>query len=220
MRKILTKLTLKQKLALIALLLGFIALFAGNPYRSNKVKVDLKDLALSTVKETYIIDPEILADWIIQGKADFILIDLRSEGEYEKYFLPSAENIPLVNLPDADFPHDQKIILYSKNNIQAAQGWFILRSKGFKNVYILDEGIEGWKSKVLFPVLKANPTKDELEQFEKKKAIAHFFGGKALNETGVTDNKFQIELPTQSSIQKKTVTTKLGSSQKKKREGC
>lgn len=217
MKNIFSKLSLNQKLALSAILLGIIALFAGNPFDNDEVKVNVKDLALSTVKDSDKIKPEILADWLIQGKADFVLIDLRNPEEFEKYSLPEAENIPLATLPDAELYRNQKLILYSDDNLRAAQGWFILKSKGFKNVYILDGGLEGWKNEVLFPKLSSNPTKDELNLFEKKKAIAKYFGGNAITASGTSETKPELSLPTTSTKPSSTVGAQ---PKKKKREGC
>jgi rhodanese-related sulfurtransferase len=219
MKNLFSKLSLKQKLALIAILLGIIALFAGNPFDNEEVKVNVKDLALSTVKDADKIKPETLADWIIQGKADYVLIDLRNPEEFEKYSLPEAENIPLATLPDAELYRNQKLILYADDNLRAAQGWFILKSKGFKSVYILDGGLEGWKNDVLFPKLSSNPTKDELQNFEKKKAIAKYFGGAAVTASGSVETKSELSLPTITSSTKSSST--VGSQpKKKKREGC
>jgi rhodanese-related sulfurtransferase len=217
MKKLFSKLSLNQKLALVAILLGVIALLAGNPFDNDIVEVNVKDLALSTVKDSDKIKPEVIADWLIQGKADFVLIDLRNPEEFEKYSLPEAENIPLVSLPEAELYRNQKLILYAEDNLRAAQGWFILKSKGFKNVYILDGGLEGWKNEVLFPKLSSNPSKEELNLFEKKKAIAKYFGGQAITGNASVEEKTEISLPSPASTQKAT-----GSIQpkKKKREGC
>ncbi|MEO0206401.1 MAG: hypothetical protein ABIL22_06985, partial [candidate division WOR-3 bacterium] len=78
MKKIFSELDLKYKLAIIAILLGVVALFAGDPYGGTSVKVNVKEIALSTIKDSDKINPSTLADWIIQGKADYILVDLRS----------------------------------------------------------------------------------------------------------------------------------------------
>lgn len=217
MKKLFSKLSLNQKLALVAILLGVIALLAGNPFDNDIVEVNVKDLALSTVKDSDKIKPEVIADWLIQGKADFVLIDLRNPEEFEKYSLPEAENIPLVSLPEAELYRNQKLILYAEDNLRAAQGWFILKSKGFKNVYILDGGLEGWKNEVLFPKLSSNPSKEELSLFEKKKAISKYFGGQAITGSASVEEKTEISLPSPTSTQKVT-----GSIQpkKKKREGC
>lgn len=215
---IFNKLNRKQKLAVIAFLLGLIALFAGSPYESNSVKINVKEIALSTINDYDKIKPEILADWIIQGKSDFVLIDLRTPDEFEKYSLSEAENIPLVNLTDAELYKNQKLLLFSNDNVQSAQGWFLLKSRGFKNVYILDGGIEGWKTNVLFPKQKLNMSKEELALFEKKKAVAFYFGGKVLNENGISETNSEFNLPVQSS--KPNKTSSVVTQKKKKREGC
>ncbi len=49
MKQFLSNLTTNQKLGGVALVLGFIALFAGNPYGGTTIKVNEKDFALSTV---------------------------------------------------------------------------------------------------------------------------------------------------------------------------
>ncbi len=223
MKKLFSELDLKYKLAIIAVLLGVIALFAGDPYNGTSVKVNVKDIALSTVKESDKINPSDLADWIIQGKADYVLVDLRTPDKYAEYTLPEAENIPLVELPNSDLLRNQKIILFSDDEVAAAQGWFILKAKKYNSVYILEGGLNGWKDKVLFPRVPANPTKDELVLLEKRKAVAQYFGGDLVTETTSTETKTEFKSPTSSVIPKSTQPTtggKVTAPKKKKREGC
>jgi rhodanese-related sulfurtransferase len=215
MKKFFSNLSTPKKLALFALLLGIIAVFAGSPYMGSEVRVNTKDLALSTVKNSDKIKPLELADWIIKGKADYSLVDLRNEDEYNQYFIPTAINIPLVQLPESDLLRNQKIILYSEDDVNAAQGWFILKSKNFKGVYILDGGLKNWQEEVLFPKLALNASKDEIAQFEKVKEISKYFGGSAQTDsTQVAETKVNLPTP--------QVTSKgnLNQPKKKKREGC
>lgn len=223
MKKLFSEVELKYRLAVIAVLLGVVALFAGDPYNGTSVKVNVKDLALSTVKDSDKINPNDLADWIIQGKADYILVDLRSPDKYADYTLPEAESIPLVELPNSDLLRNQKIILFSDDEIVAAQGWFILKAKKYNSVYILEGGINGWKDKVLFPKVPANPTKDELAKLEKLRAVAQYFGGDLVTETTSTEIKTEAKLPTTSVVPQSTQPTtggKVVAPKKKKREGC
>ncbi len=223
MKKLFSELDLKYKLAIIAVLLGVVALFAGDPYSGTSVKVNVKDLALSTVKSSDKINPTDLADWIIQGKADYILVDLRSPDKYAEYTLPEAENIPLVELPNSDLLRNQKIILFSDDEVAAAQGWFILKAKKYNSVYILEGGLNGWKEKVVFPKVPANPSKDDLAKLEKKKAVAQYFGGDLVTETTSTEVRTEIKLPTSSVVPQTTQPNtggKVTAPKKKKREGC
>jgi hypothetical protein len=215
MKKFFSNLSAPKKLAFAALALGIVALFAGSPYSGSQVKVNTKDLALSTVKNSDKIKPLELADWIIQGKADYTLVDLRNEEQYNQYFIPTAINIPLPQIDESDLLRNQKIILYADDDINAAQAWFILKSKNFKGVYLLDGGLKTWQEEVLFPKLAVNASKEEIAQFEKIKEISKYFGGSAQTDsTQVSETK--VKLPTPQVTSQPNVTK----TKKKKREGC
>lgn len=225
MKKFFSELDLKYKLAVIALFLGVVALFAGDPYGGTTIKVNAKDIALSTVNNSDKINPVDLADWIIQGKADYILVDLRPAEKFSEYTLPEAENIPLVELPNSDLLRNQKIILFADDEVATAQGWFILKAKNYKSVYILEGGLNGWKDKVVFPKVSANPSKEELAKFEKMKVVAQYFGGNLVTSSGTSETNQEIRLPTTTSVvpkssQPQTGGGKVTAPKKKKREGC
>jgi rhodanese-related sulfurtransferase len=166
-----------QKLALLVGALGFLALFAGSPYKGSEVKVDSKELAVIVEKEVDHVSPEDLAGWIIQGKSDYRLIDLRNEKDFSEYHIPSAENVSLTSLRDAQLTRNEKIVLYSDGGIHSAQAWFLLRAENYKGVYILLGGLEDWKEKILFPRLPENASSAEVAAFERTKLVSKFFGG-------------------------------------------
>jgi rhodanese-related sulfurtransferase len=215
MKKFFSSLSTPKKLALVAILLGVVAVFAGSPYMGSKVKVNIKDVALSTVKNSDKVKPLELADWIIQGKADYTLVDVRNENQFGEYFIPTAINIPLPQLPESDLLRNQKIILYADDDINAAQAWFILKSKNFRGVYLLDGGLKKWQEEVLFPKLVVNASKEEIAQFEKMKEISEYFGGQA--QTGSEQvSETKVNLPTP----QVTSQSNVSKTKKKKREGC
>jgi hypothetical protein len=217
MKKFFSDLSLNIKLALIAVTLGVIALFAGDPYGGITIKVNEKDIALSTVGSADKVSVTELADWIIKDKSDFELIDLRSEEKFNEYSIPNAQCIPLVQLSTSELLRNQKIIFYSDDDVASSQAWFILKSKGYKGVYMLDGGLDTWKEKVLFPKAPLNGSKDDLANFEKMKEVAKFFGGQAQTDSSMTEIKTQIKLPTSTTSTTKTITP---TGKKKKREGC
>jgi len=215
MKKFFSDLSTPKKLALFALVLGVIAVFAGSPYMGSEVKVNTKDLALSTVKNSDKIQPLELADWIIKGKADYTLVDVRDENQFSEYFIPTAVNIPLPQLPESDLLRNQKIILYADDDVNAAQAWFILKSNNFKGVYLLDGGLNKWNDDVLFPELAMNASQEEIAQFEKIKEISNYFGG--VPQTGSEQvSETKVSLPTPQVTSKRN----LNQPKKKKREGC
>jgi len=108
----LPRLTLNQKLAAVALTLGAVALFS-QPHRGPFVKLDARELAMVVEQEVDHVTPAELAGWIVEGRADYRLLDLRSAAEYATYHIPTAENVTLSALPDYPLLRNEKIVLYS-----------------------------------------------------------------------------------------------------------
>ena len=171
-------LTLNQKLGVLALALGAVALFA-QPQRGPFVKLDARELALVVEKEVDHVKAPELAAWIIEGRSDYRLLDLRTAQEYATYHIPSAENVQLSGLADYPLQRNEKIVLYSEGGIHSAQAWMLLRAQGYAAVYMVLGGLEAWKDEVLFPSLPADAGPQALAQFERTAQVAKFFGGEA-----------------------------------------
>jgi rhodanese-related sulfurtransferase len=181
----LARLTLNQKLAFVAVSLGSIALFAA-PYPGSKVTIDARELALVVGTEADHVESPELAAWIIEGRADYRLVDLRSEAEFAQYHIPTAENIPMNVLTDAGLGRQEKLVLYSEGGIHSAQAWMLLKAQGFKSVYMLKGGLDEWKDQVVFPVVADNPTAAERARDERLRSISAFFGGQPRSASAVS----------------------------------
>jgi rhodanese-related sulfurtransferase len=226
MRNWMSTLTLNQKLAIGALLLGAIALFAA-PYPGSRVTLDAKELALAVSMEADHVEAPELAAWIIESRADYRLIDLRSDAEYAQYHIPTAANVPMSNLTDAGIGRQEKLVLYSDGGIHSAQAWMLLKAQGYKGVYMLKGGLEEWKDRVVFPVLADNPTPDERSRDERLRTISTFFGGQPRMASAVSaggPGMPGIALPTAPALPKVAAPPSPAGGAKpgaaKKKEGC
>jgi len=217
MKNIFSKLSMNKKLALLAFALGLIAVFAGNPYRGNSVTLDTKELALIVDKTVDHVSAEELADWIIQGKSDFKLLDLRTEKEFNEYHIPPAELVPLADLNEYPLLRNEKIVLYSEGGIHSAQAWMLLKAKGYRGVYILFGGLEEWTDKILFPKISQNATQEQLAAFEKMKEVSKFFGG--FPQTGGTAEEVSAK-KSMPKFEMPSGTYAPTTGKKKKKEGC
>jgi rhodanese-related sulfurtransferase len=212
-------LTLNQKLAAVLLVLAVIALFAGDPYSSARTSIDAQELAVIVDSKVDHVTVEELADWIIQSKADYRLIDLRTEKEYGEYNIPTSENILLPDLLKAGLQRNEKIVIYSEGGIHSAQAWFLLRARNYKSVYILFGGLEEWKDKILFPRIAENASPEQQKAFEKIKQVSKYFGGTPQSGPGEAVQQTQVAMP-------KLALPSGGSAAgtkptgKKKKEGC
>ncbi len=172
------KLTPVRGFALALLGLSFIAAFAGSPYRGHAASIDTRELALSAGTKADHVSCTELADWLIEGRNDFLLVDVRDAKDFAEYHIPGAMNVPLATL-SADFAaRNEKVVFYSDGGIHSAQAWLLLKALGFKSSYMLFGGLEEWKDTVLFPKTPAAnaPTKEQVD-FARRAAVAKHFGG-------------------------------------------
>ncbi|HKJ33523.1 MAG TPA: rhodanese-like domain-containing protein [Balneolales bacterium] len=217
MSKLFSNMTTQKKLGLLALILGFFAVFAGSPYETNKITINAKDLALMAQKDVDNVSVQQVADWIIKGNFDFRIIDTRSPKEYADYHIPMAQNIQLSALLNQNFYPTDKLILYSDNSEKATQAWLLLKAKKFKNVYILKDGLNAWKDKILFPKMPANPSEGQMAEFNKIKEVSKFFGGTP--QTGKRGEQEQKKVKKMPKL-KLPAAIPQGAPHKKRREGC
>jgi len=215
------KLTLNQKLGALALGLGALAVFA-NVDPGHTVTVNAKELLTSVERKEDHVAPSELAAWIIEGRADYRLVDIRDPQPFAEYHIPTAENVPLATVADGALGRIDKIVLYGDGGIHAAQAWMVLKGRGYTQVYTLLEGLDAWKDEVLFPVMPANPTPEQQARFERAVPVARFFGGqpRAAAATGAEP----MTLPTLAgapAVAPPTLPAGAGGGPtKKKREGC
>jgi rhodanese-related sulfurtransferase len=209
-------LSVNQKLGVGALGLGFVALFA-QPGRGSVVTLDVKELATIIDTEGDHVTVGELAGWIVAGRSDYRLIDLRTDEEYAAYHIPNAENVTLTGLPDAPLERNEKIVLYSEGGIHGAQAWMLMRARGYASTYTLKGGLDQWKEDVLFPALAENATPAERARFERAAARARFFGGSPRSGAGVAIKA----LPDMPKVEAPAVPAGgAPAAPKKKKEGC
>lgn len=173
MSKFLTNLTLNQRLAVLGFVLGLLAIGAS-PTRGERVSIDTRGMARLVASASDRVAARTLADWIIQGRSDFRLVDVRSTAAFAAGLqIPTAENIPVDTLLDAGLSRDEKILLVGDDEATVAQAWFLLEASGYRGATLVDGGMRAWREQVVHPRV------DGVEPAERAKleAISARFGG-------------------------------------------
>jgi rhodanese-related sulfurtransferase len=219
MKNYLLNLSTPKKLAILAGLLAVFALIIGNSGNKNKISVNTKELALSTIKDQDKINVITLADWLIKDKLDFTIVDLRPEKEFTEYTIPGSVNVRMEDLLNSDLKRNQKILLYGNEDISSAQAWFLLKSSDYKGVYILNGGFNSWKNEILYPICSASLSPEDSIKFEKIKQISLHFGGTPQIQMSGSTSKIEVTsapkaVPNLPKVTLPSTTTK------KKKEGC
>ncbi len=172
-------------LAGLAILLGVVALIIGNPIKTKSTGTDNIEITAQKVADNQVgsLKVQELADWLIEGRRDYKLVDLRNADEYAKFYLPGAMNLPINEFSKDYFLKTDKVVLYSDNDKDAADAWLILKNAGYYAVYVIYDGVGKWQREVLFPKRPPNASPEELREFNKRAEIALYLGGKPYGYT-------------------------------------
>lgn len=137
--------------------------------------------------------PEQLADWLMTGRPDLVVIDIRTPEEYAAFHIRGASNIAMTDLPRHLEPRKNTgiVVLYSNGMTHPAQASDALTRLGFRNVRILTDGLDGFMRHCLKPVsLRPEPLSHEAAA-RIRAWRAHFLGqptsqGAAVHSTAPT----------------------------------
>jgi len=83
---------------------------------------------------------------MIQAGQDLVLLDVRSQGEYDQVRLPNSTLIPLGALRArlGELPRDRQIVTFCKISLRGYEAALILKAAGFENVRVMDGGVVMW----------------------------------------------------------------------------
>ncbi|MBI4580791.1 MAG: FAD-dependent oxidoreductase [Planctomycetes bacterium] len=78
--------------------------------------------------------------------SDFVLLDVRRPAEHERGHLPGSTSIPLGSLRGRmdELPRDKPIVTFCTISLRGYEAALLLRAAGFKDVRVMDGGIEMW----------------------------------------------------------------------------
>jgi rhodanese-related sulfurtransferase len=105
------------------------------------------------------------------------------QNEFEKFSLPGAINIPLVNLLyEANVEIlDQDIkmnVFYGNGTTNANEAWMLLRQLGYKNIYVLSGGLNYWVETIQNPAVPPTSSSNvELAKYNFRRGAGQALGG-------------------------------------------
>ncbi len=144
--------------------------------------INPKALLSNVISPERYISTDELAEIYINQDPSYIVIDVRSEKDFNEYNLPNSINIPLKNLLNEEFEgylnqDEYDIVLISNDNFTANQAWIICNRLDYKNLHVLKGGMNEWYSTIINP---QKPTEvmsaAAYELYNYRKACSMFFG--------------------------------------------
>ena len=163
------------------LLIAFAALLTACGQPSTPAgQVSFVDVAQAAARQEDRVSVEQLAEWLIEEREDFVLIDVRSRDEYAKAKIHDAENIPLAELVAgetiAGLPVDRKLVVYSNGSENAAKAATMLRLAGL-DAHLVTGGYNAWHERILNPDIPAEELDGESPQVSAQRAYSCYFVG-------------------------------------------
>ena len=140
----------------------------------------LTDIAQAAARQTDRVNVEDLASWLVEGRQDFVLVDVRSGEDYERGHIAEARNIPIAELLADEalsgLPTDRKVIVYSNGSENGAKAATLLRVAGL-DAHVVTGGYNAWHNRVLNPDIPLEELDGESPQVSAQRAFSCYFVG-------------------------------------------
>jgi rhodanese-related sulfurtransferase len=166
---------IERALAAVAVIGGVLAVVAGSPARPTRGSVDVTELARIVEHEEDHVTAVELARWIRDDKPRLRVLDIRADSEFADFHIPGATRVPLAEIARMPLDSAATYVLYSEGGTHAAQGWFLLRARGVKNVFFLRGGLYEWLEQVMNPHVASTTPQAQRDSI---RALTLWFGGK------------------------------------------
>lgn len=169
---------MKRTLKATLLSLSVAAVAACGP--PDDPAVSMAAVAQAAARQDDRVSVQDLAHWLVEGRGDFVLIDVRVPDDFEAGSIAGAENIPIAQLVSDDvlsrLPTDRLIVIYSNGSENAAKATVMLRLSGF-DAHLLTGGYNAWHQKILNPLISASAIDGESLQISEQRALSCYFVG-------------------------------------------
>ncbi len=140
----------------------------------------LVEVAQAAARQSDRVQVEQLAEWLVEERQDFVLVDVRVPSDYDKGHIGDARNVSIAELVTetvmASLPADRKIVVYSNGSENGAKAATLLRIAGL-NAQVLAGGYNAWQARILNPDIPLEELDGESLKVSEQRAFACYFVG-------------------------------------------
>jgi len=202
---------MKARLILAAIIIPLGLIIAAVPENTTRpYKLTAEELLEEVKSGTQFIHPDQLAHMIVSKDPSLQIIDVRSSDEFDKFSLPNAINIPLVDVLNPEWEdyinQDVKLnVFYSNGTTDANEAWMITRQLGYENNYVLQGGLNYWAETIMNPEAPSGTSpNDETAKYNFRKGAGAALGGASVEVESSLPVK-AVKPPIKKRNKKKTV---------------
>jgi len=152
-------------LAPVVLVLAIVLAFLGNPVAHKDAAPE--ELLLLAAKGSHYYTTDQVADMIINHDPALIVVDVRTPGEYEKWHIEEAVNIPVDSLLTREWfswltRPGQTVVFCSNDDALAQMAWLATRRMGATNSFVMKGGLNEWFNTIVNPPIPG-PEADKVQ---------------------------------------------------------
>ena len=127
----------------LAILAAFGLVAIGQPGLDEKLARQNASLEETLAAREIQLDPGEVVELMHNNQVRLVLLDVRSEADYNLFHLLDARHVTMTDLPWSLHP-ESLVVLMSNDEKLAAQAWKLLKVQTHANAYLLAGGINQW----------------------------------------------------------------------------
>lgn len=141
-------------ISIVFIALGFGLVLLPEKAENSGLRPDL--LLLEANSTDRFLSTDLVATRMIDNDPRVLLVDVRLEDFYNEYSIPGAINIPIAELANDSIYEllnqaDKDVVFFSNSTLLADQAWVICRRNDFKNIYVMEGGLNKWFKEIMMP---------------------------------------------------------------------
>jgi rhodanese-related sulfurtransferase len=125
------------------------AALVGQPTTQERMARMAPEMDRALAERQVQIEPAELLSLIHDDRLNLIMIDVRSESDYNLFHLLDAEHVELSQIPETlerllQEPNNTVVVVMSNGENASTEAWRVLTAESVPNVYILAGGLNAW----------------------------------------------------------------------------
>jgi rhodanese-related sulfurtransferase len=128
---------------------ALVTALVGQPTTAERIARMAPEMEQALAERRVQIEPAELLSLMHNDRLNLIMIDVRSETDYNLFHLLDAEHVELSRIPEAlemlrETPDNTVVVVMSNQERASSEAWRILTAESVPNAYILGGGLNGW----------------------------------------------------------------------------
>jgi rhodanese-related sulfurtransferase len=179
------------------LIIGIIIIYLPENKSEGINQISEKTLMEKITDNNRFVSPQQFAYNLMNNNKEFEVVDVRNTKEFSISHFPGSVNVPLDQLKEDYLENlirkeNKKVVFVSDGGVEASKAWIFASRSGYKNIWVLEGGINNFISDIFFPEKPGEKETDYtiLSNYRfRLKAAEYFKNGELLKDILIKTDK-------------------------------